>query len=162
MGELATEQRTRAAAQATTARAHGVPAEQHAQNNIYHQTRGRGSRRSLTTTTTTTTTTAAPAAAATTTTTTTRYPAGKKLSKNQKCNDTSTSTMSTTSTTTTTTTTTTSTTSRPPPLGPTLYLKRYINSPRRRPVTVVTLMWRLLPGPSKRGLKWPSLRGTTC
>ena len=49
-----------------------------------------------------------------------------------------------------------------PPLGPTLYLNWNRNSPRRRPVTIVTLMWRLLPGPSKRGLKWPSLGGTTC
>ena len=39
MAEFATEQRTRAAAQATTACAHGVPAEQHAQNKIYHQHR---------------------------------------------------------------------------------------------------------------------------
>ena len=67
-----------------------------------------------------------------------------------------------TTTTTTTITTTTTTTSRLPPLGPTLYLKWNINSPRRRPVTVVMLMWRLLPGPSRRGLKWPSLRGATC
>ena len=60
-----------------------------------------------------------------------------------------------------TTTTTTTTTSRPP-LGPTLYLKWNINSPRRRPVTVLMLMLRLLPGPSRRGLKWPSLGGATC
>ena len=47
------------------------------------------------------------------------------------------------------------TTSRPPPLGPTLYFKWNINSPRRRPIAVVMLMWLLLPGPSRRGLKWP-------
>ena len=38
-----------------------------------------------------------------------------------------------------------------PPPGPTLYLKWNINSPRRRPVAVVILMWRLLPGSSSVG-----------
>ena len=67
-----------------------------------------------------------------------------------------------TTTTTAAATTTTTTTSRLPPLGPTLYLKWNMSSPRRRPVAVVILMWRLLPGPSRRGLKWPSLRSATC
>ena len=63
--------------------------------------------------------------------------------------------------TTTITTTTTTTTSRLPPLGPTLYLAWNINSPRRRSVAVVVQMWRLLPGPSRRGITWPSRRGAT-
>ena len=53
----------------------------------------------------------------------------------------------------------------PPPAAPfpgtTFYLNLNTNFPRRRPITVVVDMPGMLPGPSRCGLTWPSLRGVT-
>ena len=70
--------------------------------------------------------------------------------------------ITTTTTTTTTIIATTIITSRPPPpVGITFYLNLNINFPRRRPIAVVVEMPGMLPGPSRRGLTWPSPRGAT-